>query len=327
MRILIIEDNMKKKAEIEKCVEENLEFKIVDVADNIADAKRLLLKNNYDICFVDLQVPEKKGENPLPESGINLIKEIDRRKIYKYPNHIIVISEYDERLKEIEEEKKLIHTIKYKENSEEWEKLIIDKLEKIQRSSKDKKIVLIAVHGMKTRGEWKNQLSDIITKNTSEIRYCPWDYGSFKLKICSFYHRREAVEKFKVFYDGIVKEESCREINVVAHSFGTYIIYNAMKRYEDVNFDKVIFLGSPLKVNLKWNNCKVNERVNKILFYICKKDWVLSFAKLVCLGDSGKKGFDNPPKNMEYKIKDGSEHSDLFSPKIMRDEWLKFILE
>lgn len=329
MRILIVEDNMSKRKKIKEKIEEVFGEVHIEEVDNIIEAKRKIKEITYDICFIDLQLPLRKGESPQKNGGLNLINDIENCNLdYNNPALTIVISEYEELLNEILKRKALTYTVKYEEMSIEWEEIIVQKLTLIKKAQQSKKkSIVFAVHGINTRGTWKNKFASVITENTDSIAYHPWDYGSFRGKIIIPYLRKKIVEDFKEYYDSVIYKGDYNEINVVAHSFGTYVVFNALKRYKQIKFNKIIFLGSPLKKEETWEELFSNESVNKVLFYICKKDWVLNFAKVIGLGDSGRKGFNKKPENMEYRTLEDGEHSDLFSPIIMKTEWLKFLLE
>ncbi|MBC2853537.1 response regulator [Cetobacterium sp. 2G large] len=331
MNVLIIDDSEKKQFEIRSCIEDvfGKEFK-VEIVDNINCAKKALLKTNYDICFLDIQIPRRKKGCIEKEGGVILLNEVRRNINYNNPDVLIITSEYEESIEKLSIEKRLYYMVKYDPMSYEWEHLIKERLILLKRSSeqKKKKVALFAIHGINTRGTWKNDLATVISENRPDIACYLWDYGDFKLKIFNYLERKKVVENFAEFYDRILYGKDYEKVYAVAHSFGTYILFKSLERFEQVRFEKIIFMGSPLKENTNWEKKGANKKFKKLYFYKFGSDWVLkNFSRFAGLGKSGYKGFKKTPSNIEYIDLPGAEHSDGFSKITMKKEWLEKFLK
>lgn len=190
-------------------------------------------------------------------------------------------------------------------------------------------ILVIAIHGFNTRGDWKNKLGLLLTEQTDGVRFLVrnWDYGRFVLGILNPFARKSQVEKFHDLYNDLLKgfTNPRPALCVVAHSFGTYIIAHAMRRFPEIKIDRVIFMGSALPRAFKWHKGK--NRIGKLLNITSNSDFALSVAGLIPgLGGAGKKGFDEKHDWLIHHNEDGSEHSDLFGNEYMLKVWIPFLM-
>jgi hypothetical protein len=196
------------------------------------------------------------------------------------------------------------------------------------QSSHRKDVLVFALHGFNTRGEWKNRLGLLLTKATDGRRflYFPWDYGVFRFKILSPFSRRHRVDRFqKVYNDVLAACENPRpEVCAVAHSFGTYIVAHALRRFPEVAFDRVLFVGAALPRRFEWQ--PVLHRVGRLLNLVCGSDSALVAACLVPgLGDAGRSGFVVEHAHILQRRERFSDHGDLFGDEYMRQVWVPFL--
>ena len=187
-------------------------------------------------------------------------------------------------------------------------------------------ILVLSVHGFNTRGDWKNRLGLILTRATNGERflYRPWDYGKFFIGLLLPWSRRKQVKKFHVFYNDLVSEFPIKpEICIVAHSFGTYIIGHAIRRFPELKFDRVLFLGSALPRKFNWIN--IGNRIGKMLNLIGAADMALYFGRFIPgLGSAGSQGFSQSYHWLIQERETHSDHSDLFGDEYIRAVWVPF---
>lgn len=199
-------------------------------------------------------------------------------------------------------------------------------------------IIVFIIHGIKTRGIWKNDLAEklaeyqIINPNlASNIYFIPilFDYGNFFLQVFSSKMRERVVNKFIDKYNS--KIEVYRKYNPiicgVVHSFGTFIIGNAIKQDPGITFNRIILSGSVLPNNFPWNDFQ--DRLDIVLNEIGKNDTVPKMANLLpCFGDSGYNGFScSPPDFLIQREHKHCLHSSTLGRIFMVKNWIPFLTD
>jgi hypothetical protein len=195
-------------------------------------------------------------------------------------------------------------------------------LERFDRRKRD--IVVFSIHGFNTRGNWKNELTPLLAKESDGERFIPhpWDYGSFKFGIINPISRRAKIKEFQEFYNKHDYEDA--EICAVAHSFGTYILGNALKRFQEVRFDRIILIGSVLPTNYPWST--LATKVKHVVNEVGGNDWALRIVRYVKgLGTSGKDGFQDSPEFVTQVFNEYGGHSDSFGSQHMKKSWIPFL--
>lgn len=137
MKILIVDDSIIKINKIKTVINEtnvNSEFLI---AHNKADAMSFILLNlNIDLMILDLNLPNRKGEEPKRLAGLSLLKELNRRASISKPQHIIGLTAYtelkNETTNEFVENGWIIIT--YDNKKSDWEATIKNKVDYINNN-------------------------------------------------------------------------------------------------------------------------------------------------------------------------------------------------
>jgi nucleoside phosphorylase/CheY-like chemotaxis protein len=138
--ILIVDDNQNKIKALRK-ITENYDNKIeVETCTNIISAKKILSSNHFDLLILDLGIPLRDGDDPLPQNGINFLDDINRGsgKLIK-PFHIIGFSAFSEYIESFHSrfENELWSLIKYEEDSTIWQTKIRTKIDYLLKSKID----------------------------------------------------------------------------------------------------------------------------------------------------------------------------------------------
>ena len=82
-RILVLEDDNNKAQNITKIIyETGLTHKNVKTVPDSNSVRRELRQQYYDLVLLDLQVPVRFGERPVPNGGIELLNDILSNNIY-----------------------------------------------------------------------------------------------------------------------------------------------------------------------------------------------------------------------------------------------------
>jgi serine/threonine-protein kinase len=116
--------------------------------------------------------------------------------------------------------------------------------------------------------------------------------------------------------------------SIVAHSFGTYILGNAMLKYDWLRFDKVILCGSILPMDFPWDKLIERGQVQAVRNEYGVQDvWVKLVSWFVAgTGPSGHKGFSVAHDRLLQEEFD-YEHSEYFDSGHMQAKWLPFLNE
>ena len=198
----------------------------------------------------------------------------------------------------------------------------------LQRSDRERRnILVISIHGFNTRGDWKNTLGLVLSKETDGERflYAAWDYGVFRAGILNPFARRERVRQFQAFYNETLKGTSGQlEVCIVAHSFGTHIAGHAIQRFPEVKVDRLLLLGSVLPRRYDW--AAVKHRCGSVLNIVGGADFALKAARAVPgLGTAGRRGFKEPASYVTEHFEPYVGHGDLFGERYMHETWVPFI--
>ncbi|MDP1800841.1 MAG: response regulator [Bacteroidota bacterium] len=131
IKVLVIEDNPDKTKVVRNLLDKNKGIERYDVANDSLEARRLLELNFYDLLILDLKIPKRFGDDPLPENSINLLDELNKGGRLIRPSHIIGLTEFD-KLKEkydLQFEKFLWLIILYEVSSTAWEEQLNFKID------------------------------------------------------------------------------------------------------------------------------------------------------------------------------------------------------
>jgi WD40 repeat protein len=192
------------------------------------------------------------------------------------------------------------------------------------------KKVVFPLHGIRTRAEWQRTLSDVAQKKGWICRLDKWSFGKFNIfQFLLPWSRMAKVKWFRDTYqdelDKLHLEKSSYPC-IVAHSFGTYILGNALMKYNFLRFDKVILCGSILPLDFPWDDLIKRGQVQEVRNEFGVKDaWVRLVDRFVpATGPSGAEKFlcDHPcveQHRFDYA------HSEYFSQGHMENNWFPFL--
>ena len=200
---------------------------------------------------------------------------------------------------------------------------------------------IITIHGIRKRREWYKEFENLNIFKNLIIKFYHFEYGYFSFLSFIWPPSREKIyKKFLSFYEDIVQENEAHVKNdkppsILCHSFGTYVFFNIISKYDTVKFDRVILCGSIITPIFNWNKFFQQKQLRIVFNHYGKQDWVVKFASLFLgskSGPSGEIGFQNPVKSKynEYFIQKKEEefkHSDFFLSLHMHKYWAEFFLK
>lgn len=159
------------------------------------------------------------------------------------------------------------------------------------------KHVIILVHGIRTFGDWQNRLGALLKSKEPEAEVHVYKYryfSTFAFLLPPL--RRRVVKKFRDYLLSNTDSWRTARVDIVAHSFGTYIVARALAMLSagGPRFHTVILSGSVLKVTFPWDAIIGRDgRVNRVINDCASKDiWPLIAQILVLgMGIAGRYGF------------------------------------
>ena len=201
---------------------------------------------------------------------------------------------------------------------------------------------VVLIHGMNTRGKWLPIINWYQAINTARsIPIYQHDYG--RVIIHPFFPRTRKLLRNDLI-TGIQKHQS--EVqdygelpDVIAHSFGTWLILDALLKDKNLRVGKIILLGSIVNPAFDWS--LIDGQYEEILIHRFQKDHVVGLLKSkiilsllgsqpfrwVNIGASGVSGFVNKTVAEEVALEWG--HSTAFEPqnveKTFKEIWIPFL--
>ncbi len=192
--------------------------------------------------------------------------------------------------------------------------------------------VVVTVHGIRTHARWQRAFSETASRNGLHCRLDRWNFGNFSLlQFLTPWSRQAKVGWFREvyhdeFHDLASAPLSSERPSVVAHSFGTYILGNALLRYPYLRFNKVLLCGSILPDNFPWDVLIDRGQVQAVRNEFGARDgWTRAAQWFVPgTGPSGQSGFRLQHERLEQERFDYS-HSEYFEKGHMSDNWMPFL--
>lgn len=186
---------------------------------------------------------------------------------------------------------------------------------------------IISLHGIRTRGQWQKELQAAL--EDGEFKHRALDFGFFRaISLINPWAREKKVRWFLEQYTQI-RATAKGPVSVIAHSFGSYIVAEAMRKFPQITFDRIILCGSIVPVNYDWDVVITNRgQAKEVLNQYGKQDiWVrVAEWAVASAGPSGYKGFKKRAGGavFEQEFTDYS-HSEYFFDGNFRDNWVPFL--
>lgn len=187
---------------------------------------------------------------------------------------------------------------------------------------------IISLHGIRTRGQWQKELQAAL--EDGNFKHRALDFGFFRaVSLINPWARERKVKWFLDQYTQI-RATAKGPVSVIAHSFGSYIVAEAMRKYPQIVFDRIVLCGSIIPVNYDWDAVIASRgQAKEVLNQYGKQDiWVRVAEWAVAdAGPSGYQGFRKRAGGavFEQEFTDYS-HSEYFFDGNFRDNWVPFLL-
>lgn len=303
LKIIVVDDSEKRVDLIKKTLSGCEFFTQLDLSYvETADKARQCLLEVSDILILDVLIPKKLKGIPQAVHSFNLLTDISNsQKKYIRPNLIIGLTadtaELGNYRNTFYENASIV--LDGSLSNHDWLNAIIKQIRTALESKKkasqlthDK--VLITIHGIRTFGKWQGNLANEIKSYSKSFDFIEIKYGFFDLVSFIFppLRNRKTKQIAKRLKKNIITNKD-KDITIIAHSYGTIILSDALKELEhDCKIENIILCGSPLtsSFNIEHFISSAKLTVNE-----CgTKDYILVASKCLVLGlgDAGKSGFD-----------------------------------
>jgi pimeloyl-ACP methyl ester carboxylesterase len=186
--------------------------------------------------------------------------------------------------------------------------------------------IVITLHGIRTEGDWQREINrDLEERGFSHALLRYKNFGA----LCLLLPRARSikVDWFRDEYQKLVRE-GYTNFFLIAHSFGTYIAANAIQKYSEIRFKKIIFCGSIVRPDFDWPAIFCRGQVLSVLNEFGERDvWARTVAWFVKdAGASGATGFSSPDPRLFQNEQPFFKHSDYFYLLHLQGSWLPFLL-
>lgn len=171
---------------------------------------------------------------------------------------------------------------------------------------------LLVVHGMNTRGEWQEELNWLVgTTYRHSIPIAIYKYGNIRQGVMFRFRQRmlmrkliAEIRKFSADTSGVP--------DVIAHSFGTWLIAHALQSDSTLRVGRIILLGSIVRPDFPW--ATLSGQFDAVLNHGGTDDEWVPLARYF-IPDSGPgatQGYAPPVINIPAR---GFRHSDYFASR------------
>lgn len=301
MKCLIVDDSEERTALIKNLLAKSENVHLLDVVYcDTADRARNELVEPFDLMLLDVLIPKKKNGTPQALHSVSLLSDVcNPKKSYIRPRLIIGLTADLDELGVYQEQFAKEATVVLRGSLTELDWLDSFKTQVESALSTERKIcklerncLLVTVHGIRTYGHWQTKISDEVLRYSRSFENIEVKYGFsdlFCFAIPSL--RRKIIEKEAQKLHLSLSSFRDREINIIAHSFGTLIVSHALKESTNLNIKNIVFCGSPLAAD---EDIEHVVRASEMTVNDCGiHDIVLIGARLFFfgLGDAGRVGF------------------------------------
>jgi len=206
---------------------------------------------------------------------------------------------------------------------EEFKDLITSLLELTKNNDSD---VLVLIHGIRTPGVWQSTLESLCQKTIPNLSVVTVKYGFFDLVRFAIPLFRSGPIKRTIRELRVARDDSrTGRISVIAHSFGTYVISQILRKESDVNVFRLITCGSIIRPDFEWNMLPGNLS-EKVINDVGCRDVLPVLAKSFTIGygPSGFYGFG--ATKVQDRFHDLS-HSGFFTDEFMENFWISALID
>ncbi|MGN5001366.1 alpha/beta hydrolase [Aeromonas sp. 80P] len=207
----------------------------------------------------------------------------------------------------------------------------IESLDCQNHASEHSPLIIFSVHGISTYGEWQNVLDAQIKSCCDDIFHIPYNYCFFPIIPFLIPPLREKeVLRLTQELIGIGEQFPNSTVNIIAHSFGTYLVYETlsrMNRRQLPTIGKVIFYGTVLKNKTNIHDIITTHNIKSLTNECTIHDRALLASHIfaIGLGMGGIEGFKGSCGNRILNRFHDGDHSSLFGRQDIMIQWVQHL--
>lgn len=343
MKILIVDDsNLRAERLLCHLIERGVCTKSdVEIADCVVQAKAALEAAYFDALVLDVVLPNRAGERADPKWGLGLLNQLARSPRFRKPEKIIGLTAHvsDIAAFKAEFEKHCLTVIEADISTSQWKETVVNSLDytassKLARCVSENNINVLTVHGIRTFGEWQNRFHNIVKRRFDGVSVSSYRYGYFSaIAFMVPFFRKHEVDRLASHLRTVFEKSPDQDFYVFCHSFGTFLVSNAIKKLVGdgykIPIKLLVLSGSVLPERFDWGFFfRVTKA--KVVNDCADQDYVLWLSKALTLGTgmAGKTGFlgmENDRLINRYFV--GGHSSYFDGNEFMERYWLPLLME
>lgn len=115
--------------------------------------------------------------------------------------------------------------------------------------------VVLLLHGIRDLGGWQERVARQIERSLPGTKCVAVRYGWFSpfAFLAPVSRASAAIDTLKAAYDHALADERQARISIIAHSFGTHVLGECLRKYEVVRPHRLILCGGVLSRQFPWN--------------------------------------------------------------------------
>lgn len=184
---------------------------------------------------------------------------------------------------------------------------------------------VLALHGMNTRGAWQEALSwHLAMAYRHSVPVFIYKYGVIRPGVLFEFRQKQLRDELIAR----IREVTHRargagyggRPDVIAHSFGTWLLGHALERDPEIRLGRVVLTGCILRPDFDWTPFLRAGQVEAVLCHTGGRDFWARIAHYFIpdSGPSGRQGF-NDRRNVLHEEASSFRHSDFFDEHLMPD--------
>ncbi|GGY48852.1 response regulator [Pseudoduganella albidiflava] len=338
MKIIICDDDVVRRQRLVgflSSIDKTSSFKVHEVSTT-DEVSKLLSDQYFDALVLDVVVPKRSDDTPSAHNGSRLLNQICNGRKLRKPERIIALTAY---LEDIQQYRSAfadfgVAVVEARTQQPDWENAVLDSLAYTAESQVARArlplLNVISVHGIRTYGGWQHKLQALVTESAGHVEFHHHKYGYFSaLSFLLPTSRDVEVNRLIAHLSGVFNKDREKKFIIFAHSFGTFLVANALEelyRQGYRNVHRIVLSGSVLRSNYDWrflNGCGV-----EIINDCAQNDLVLWVSEAVVLktGMAGKVGFygiQNPSITNRFQL--GGHSVYFYGLTFMREFWIPLL--